>query len=127
MDHWQWTQLLNRLSAIERKLNNNQIILAHITWRLSVMSTVLVALQQADSDLADAVAQNVTDTGAILTDVQQLLANAANNPEATAVQAAVTDIQAKIATIKQNNQALEVALVPPAPPATTAGVPNPTA
>jgi DNA anti-recombination protein RmuC len=75
----------------------------------------LAALQQADTDLAAAVTANTAASQAVLTDIQTLTAELANN-EDPAVQQLATDIAAKVAALQANTDALTAAVTPAAPP-----------
>ena len=75
----------------------------------------LAALQQADTDLAAAVTANTAATQEVLTDIQTLTTELANN-EDPAVQQVATDIAAKVTALQANTAAL-VAAVTPATPA----------
>jgi hypothetical protein len=85
----------------------------------STVNAVLVALQQADSDLAAAVTANTTATQGALADIATLVGELASN-EDPAVQSLAADIETKITALQASTSALSAAVAPPTTGATAA-------
>ena len=96
---------MKRLGEIERKIDT----------MASNTGTGLSALQQADTDLAQAITDNTTATQEAVADIQTLLSEAGEDATVGSIAA---DIEAKLALINTNSAALASAV--PAPPATPA-------
>ena len=84
---------------------------------MSSTASGLAKLQQADSDLADAITANTTATNAAVEEIQTLIAQAGEDATVSSI---ADDIEAKLATIKANSAALASAVPAPASPATPA-------
>lgn len=109
-----YRRIEEKLDLILGKLQPYGNIIEILTKLEKIMATVpagLAALQQADTDLKNAVVANTTSTGAAVTSIQASLAVLAAN-EDPAVQAAAADIEAQVAAIAGNTSAIQNALNP---------------
>lgn len=78
---------------------------------MSTTQSGLAALQQADTDLAQAITDNTTATQTAVEEIQTLIAEAGEDATVGSIAA---DLEAKLALIKANSAALAGAV--PAPP-----------
>ena len=81
---------------------------------MSTVPTGLAALQQADTDLKNAVVANASSTASAVQKISDLLAQLANS-EDPAVASAAADIEAQVAAITANTTAIQNALNPTPP------------
>lgn len=95
------------------------LALSHkISKEMNRMADGLTALQQADTDLAQAITDNTTAVQAAVTDIENLSAQLSGlNTEDPAVAAIAADLETKVAALKASTTALNNAVTPPAPPA----------
>lgn len=82
---------------------------------MATTASGLAALQQADADLATAVAANTAANTAILADVATLISQLNSSTEDASVLTIAADLETKVATLQANTAALTAAVTPATP------------
>jgi len=104
-------QVMQRLDEIERKIDA----------MASTVNAGLAALQQADSDLAAAIAANTAEVNAAVADIQSLsqqLSTATSGEDSEpAVASIAADLETKVAALSAATTALTASVTPTPPPA----------
>jgi len=108
-EHRMLVELIERTHAAEMQA------IAGLERKIHAMASStnqgLAALQQVDSDLAQAVTDNTTAVNEAVADIEQFLANTSEDATVGSIAA---DLETKIAALKSATSALSTAVTPPA-------------